>query len=189
MYDAILNREVVSDAKICKLVGVGTFIIFMVLGAFVRIPLPFTPVPWTLQTFFVLLSGAMLAGNLGAISQAGYAVLGIAGLPVFVNAGSGGAYLLGPTGGYIAGFIIASFFLGRTIKTFGNSLFSVFFLMCFADALLLLTGALWLKILLGCGTEKALAIGFLPFIPGDLFKAAAAAIIYIKIRPRIRKIF
>lgn len=87
--EAILKREIVVNKTACRIIGVTVFVILTSLGAFVRIPLPFTPVPVTLQTFFVLLSGAVLGGAIGAASQLSYLLLGTAGLPIFTNAGSG----------------------------------------------------------------------------------------------------
>ena len=119
----ILSKEIVIDRTATRAIGLFCFIILTALGAYVRIPLPFTPVPITLQTFFVLLSGAVLGRKWGSASQMGYLLLGIVGLPVFAGAGAGFAYLFGPTGGYIIGFIVASWLVGRIIhqKTQGDA--------------------------------------------------------------------
>jgi len=183
----ILRKEIIKDKTLCRILGVISFTILTSFGAFVRIPLPFTPVPITLQTFFVLLSGAIL-GELGVISQLGYIILGVCGLPVFTNAGSGILYLFGPTGGYLFGFLLASYFLGKTISK-GKSFFFMFILMCIADLIILSFGVTWLKILFGYSINKTLLIGFLPFIPGDLLKIILASSLFLKIRPRIREIF
>jgi len=113
----VLKREIIKSRLINNILGVSIFVVLTSLGAFVRIPLGFTPVPLTLQTFFVLLSGAILGSNLGLFSQAGYLLLGAAGLPIFSGAGSGLLYLFGPTAGYLWGFIIASFVVGRLINS------------------------------------------------------------------------
>jgi biotin transporter BioY len=83
------------------------------LGARVTVPLPFTPVPVTLQVLFPLLAGLLLGSKRGALSQAEYVAAGLAGLPVFAKGGSGLAYLFGPTGGYLLGFIAAAFLVGE----------------------------------------------------------------------------
>ena len=75
--EALLKREIILNKTLCRAMGVLTFVILTSLGAFVRIPLPFSPVPITLQTFFVLLSAALLGSNLGTISQLSYLLLGI----------------------------------------------------------------------------------------------------------------
>jgi len=187
--EAILKKEVIVNKTLCQVMGVLTFVILTSLGAFVRIPLPFSPVPITLQTFFVLLSGALLGSNLGTISQLSYLFLGASGLPVFTGAGSGIFYLLGPTGGYILGFILAASFVGRSIKYSQNNFFAIFVVLFLGDLILLSSGIIWLKLLLGYSFTKVLLIGFLPFIPGDLVKALVAAIIYLKLKPRIKEIF
>jgi biotin transport system substrate-specific component len=140
----------------------------------------------TMQTFFVLLSGALLGAGLGGLSQASYMILGLAGVPLFASI-AGLGYLMGPTGGYILGFLPASILIGQAMKRQNNSLLSIFVLMCAADALLLLCGMLWLKVLSGYSFSKLFVIGFLPFIPGDMIKAAAASVIALKLMPRMRK--
>lgn len=186
--DAILKREIVLNKSICKIIGVSMFVTLTVLGAFVRIPLPWTPVPLTLQTLFVLLSGAFLGAGLGSFSQMIYMVLGAAGVSIFTSAGSGWLYIAGPTGGYLVGFMIASWFVGKLIKRFESSLFSVFVLFCLADFVLLASGALWLKLIFKLGFYKMVAVGFIPFIIGDLLKSLVAAAIYFKCRNRIKAI-
>ena len=115
------KRDVILDRRVCAVIGVGGFILSTALGAYARIYLPFTPVPITLQTFFVLLSGAVLGKKLGGISQAGYVILGGIGLPLF--AGMGGIeYLFGPTGGYLIGFIVASWVIGKMLERRKNFL-------------------------------------------------------------------
>jgi len=187
--EILLTREVVLNKTLCRTIGVLTFAVFMSLGAFVRIPLPFSPVPITLQTFFVLLCGACLGGNLGALSQLIYILVGISGLSVFTGTGSGLFYLLGPTGGYIIGFVLASLFIGRLIKYNQKRIFSVFILFSLADFILLTCGTLWLKTILGYPFTKSMLIGFLPFIPGDLLKISAASVIYSRLARRCKEIF
>jgi len=187
--EAILKQEIISNKTACRAIGVAVFVILTSLGAFVRIPLPFSPVPLTLQTFFVLLSGAFLGGNLGAVAQMSYIFLGLSGLPIFTGAGSGLLYLAGPTGGYLLGFVLASLFTARFIKFAGRNLYSVLAIMVIADLLLLASGVIWLKILFGWPLSKLLFAGFLPFLPGDLLKAGAAAIIYLRLKPRLKEVF
>lgn len=187
--EAILKKEVIVNKTICRVIGVSVFVILTSLGAFVRIPLPFTPVPITLQTFFVLLSGALLGSNLGALSQLSYIFLGVAGLPIFTGAGSGIFYLFGPTGGYLFGFVLAAVFVGRVIKYSQNNFFSVFSILFFGDLILLGAGMLWLKLIFGYALIKLLFIGFLPFIPGDLLKILVATNLYLKLNPRLKEIF
>lgn len=187
--EAILSKEIITNRTLCRATGVAVFIILTSLGAFVRIPLPFTPVPITLQTFFVLLSGAFLGSSLGGITQLSYVFLGVFGLPIFTGAGSGLFYCLGPTGGYLAGFILAALFLGRFIKYGQNRLLFTLGIFFLADLILLACGTIWLKFLFGYPLKKLLFIGFIPFLFGDLLKAFFAACLYLKLKPRLRQIF
>src|SRR5512137_1746469 len=111
-----LHTELIRSKAASRAAAVAVFAVLSMLGAFVRIPIPWSPVPLTLQTFFVLLSGACLGRRLGAVSQVCYVLVGIAGLPVFSQAGSGLLYLAGPTGGYLAGFIAASLWIGSSAQ-------------------------------------------------------------------------
>ena len=187
--EAVLKREIILNKTACRIIGVSVFVILISLGAFVRIPLPFSPVPITLQTLFVLLSAACLGSNLGLITQLSYILLGVSGLPIFTGAGSGLFYLLGPTGGYIFGFVLAGFLVGRFIKYSRNNLFLIFGILSLGDLIILCSGIIWLKILLGYTWVKLLFIGFIPFIPGDLLKAFVASILYLKLNSRLKEVF
>jgi biotin transport system substrate-specific component len=184
--ETIINKELISDKRLCRLLAVGIFITLTSLSAFVRIPLPFTPVPLTLQTFFVLLSGALLGRKLGVVTQVAYMFLGLTGQQVFTGSGSGSLYLLGPTGGYIVGFVLASFFAGSFLIKDKLNLVVVFMKLLAADFIILFSGTLWLKVSLSCPLSKALLLGFLPFVLGDILKVALATVVYNKIRARVK---
>ncbi len=184
------KREIVVNRVFCCLIGVVGFILLTALGAFVWIPLPFTPVPITLQTFFVLLAGAALGGRFGLISQAGYVTLGIFGLPVFAGISGGWMRILSPTGGYLLGFILAGWIVGRLITLKKRTSFSwVIFSMLIGSCAIYLLGTLHLALVTGCGIEKAIYMGVLPFIPGDMLKLIGAASVYYKCQTRWREIF
>ncbi len=185
---SVLVKEFSVDKSLSRSAGVFVFIVLTSLSGFVRIPLVFTPVPLTLQTFFVLLSGAFLGRRLGAVSQVGYLLLGVAGLPVFSKAGSGFAYLAGPTAGYMFGFVAASFLLGRLlppVKSFAGA--CVVFIA--ADMLILGMGSAWLAMTSGCGFAQAFLLGCAPFIIGDVVKASCAAAVYLRLRERAAQYF
>jgi len=186
--ETVLKKEIIVSKAATKIFGVGIFIILTSLGAFVRIPLPFTPVPVTLQTFFVLLSGACLGRKLGVASQLGYISLGVLGIPVFAGAGIGMLYLCGPTAGYLCGFIAAAFFLGNTLR-FRQGKIGTLALFLLADSMILVCGSVWLKFLFGYSFKQALLAGFVPFVPGDCIKALCAVGIYLGIRHRLQEIF
>ncbi|MFA5100719.1 MAG: biotin transporter BioY [Candidatus Omnitrophota bacterium] len=181
---AVFGKEIVFDKAVGRFGAIVVFITLTAISGFVRIPVPMSPVPVTLQTFFVLLAGASLGGWRGGISQLGYLALGVCGLPVFSTIGSGFLYLTGPGGGYMAGFVLAAFFIGFMRRFAGSSYVRLFILFVAASAIILLSGVAWLSVLTGYDRVKLMQIGFLPFIPGDLFKAAAAAAAYKVLQPR-----
>jgi biotin transport system substrate-specific component len=186
--ETVLNKEIIFNRALTRFLGVLIFVIFTSLGAFVRIPLPFSPVPLTLQTFFVLLSGAFLGSGLGAVTQLSYIFLGLVGIPIFSGAGSGLLYFFGPTGGYLLGFILAALFIGRFIKYAGNNLLYTLAVFCLGDLMLLASGVIWLKVIFGYSWDKLWLIGFLPFLAGDLVKAVFASLIYLKLKSRPKEI-
>jgi biotin transport system substrate-specific component len=127
-----------------------------------------------------------LGRKLGVITQAAYMFLGFCGQQVFTGLGSGSLYLLGPTGGYIAGFVLASFFAGSFLVQEKQSLLNVFIKLLAADFIILFSGMLWLKISLSCPWSKAFLLGFLPFVLGDILKVILATVVYNKMRSRFK---
>ena len=135
------------------------------------------PVPMTLQTLALFGIAAAYGMRLGVATLALYLIEGALGLPVFAGTpekGIGLAYMFGPTGGYLASYMIAAAIVGYAVdKGFGRNVFKLFGAMLVAEVVILGMGAAWLAYLLG--TEKALASGVGPFIVTDLVKIALAA--------------
>ncbi|MBA7598668.1 hypothetical protein ES703_05687 [subsurface metagenome] len=163
------------------------------LAAQVRFLLPWSPVPVTGQTFAVLLAGVLLGRWWGGISLAIYTGLGVAGVPWFTGWGSGLGYLAGPTGGYIIGFILAALFLGHLTDKYirSRSFLSMLGLMLFANFVLiyipgLLQLGLWFNLVKGepATVSSLLTMGALPFIAGDITKAALAAAVARGVTPK-----
>jgi len=147
----------------------GTCIALLIAGSWISIP--FFPVPLTLQSLFVLLAGAVMKRR-AVIPVGAYLLLGLLNLPVFHNGTAGLGVLLGPTGGYLLGFLPASMVVGaayeysaQTIRISG---------ITFATALIYLFGAGWLILSTGMSAGAALLVGVIPFIPGDVVKAGVA---------------
>ncbi|CAN5884113.1 MAG: biotin transporter BioY [Gemmatimonadetes bacterium] len=153
--------------------GILAFALLTSLGAFVRVPLPFTPVPITLQTFFVLAAGIYLGSRDAALSQTGYLALGAMGLPVFAGGGAGMGHFLGATGGYLVAFPLAAAFVGAALRP-GASAVRATAVCATATLLILALGAAGLAAFLDVGAESAIALGVLPFLPGGAIKVAAA---------------
>jgi len=155
------------------------------LGANLKIYLPFTPVPVTGQSFFVLLS-AVAIGKYAGLSQIIYASLGAFdafGLPWFAAAKQPlkfdyGNIIFGPTAGYIAGFIIAAFVLGWLIDNSlsSRSLWYQISLISFGTAIIYASGAYWLSIAAKMSLKTAILKGVLPFLPGDVVKGAGVVL-------------
>ncbi len=152
---------------------VGGSLLIAVLAQ-VAIPLPFTPVPITGQTYAVLLVGAALGSRRGALSVLLYVVEGGLGLPFFAGAASGWGRLLGPTGGYLAGFVLAAWLAGWLAERGWDSRFRTAVLaMAAAQLVIYAVGVAWLAVFVGPG--RVLPLGVVPFLPGDLLKMLLAA--------------
>ena len=146
------------------------------LCAHIRFWLPFSPVPATGQTFAVLMIGLLLGARRGCLAVLAYIVEGAAGLPVFAG-GAGAAAMLGPTGGYLFGFIPAAYITGRLAENGWDRRFGTTILaMIFGNLAIYSFGLLWLGILTGF-SYMVLTLGLYPFIIGDSFKIVLAAII------------
>lgn len=158
--------------------------LFVALLAQVAIPLPFTPVPITGQTFGVLLIGAALGSRLGFLALLAYLVEGGLGLPFFAGGAGGIAKFVGPTGGYLLAFPLAAGLVGYCVERFGadRSFFKTLAAMPLGSLLIYALGVSWLgAYLMGLGKYPGLsgllAMGMIPFLPGDLTKAVLAALL------------
>ena len=147
----------------------------------IRIPLPFTPVPITLQTFAVYLGAAWLGAGRGVAGPLVFALVAAAGLPVRSGFQAG---LTGATAGYILGWMLAAFLIGRVLGGKDVSTLRAVGTMIGGSALVYTCGMLHLTLLLEVPLQQALWMGFLPFLPGDALKIAAATAAY-KSRPNL----
>lgn len=136
----------------------------------IAVPLPWTPVPMTMQPFGVLLVGLLFGPRLGAAAMAAYLLEGAAGLPVFVP-GFGGLIPLGPSAGYLLSYPLVAALVGMLA---GKGLRRNLLAAAAGDGLILLCGAAWLAAV-GGGWAQALRLGVLPFLAGDAVKVALAA--------------
>jgi biotin transport system substrate-specific component len=165
--------DVVAQTWVRNLVLVVGGAAFVGLAAQIAIPLPFTPVPLTLQTFAVLLAGAALGSLRGVLAMTVYAVAGIAGVPWFAEGSSGFA---SASFGYILGFILAAFIVGRIAEHGATrSVPRTAGLMVVGNLVIYAVGVTWLKFAIGADWTTAIALGLTPFLLGDAIKIAAAA--------------
>ena len=168
----------IHEGVVTQTLWIAAFAGLTAIGA--QIEIPHVPVPFTLQTFFVLLAGAFLGRRNGAISQLAYLAAGAAGLPVFSHFGFGFVKLIGPTGGYLLEFPVAAFVIGYILENHKN----------FSWSLVAMTAGLFVIFSLGTlqlyltyfrDLGKAIAGGFLIFSFFDLAKLVAAAGIFSRV--------
>ena len=161
----------------------------LLLWASAKVQVPFWPVPATLQTLAVVLIGAFYGSRLGAATVAAYLAEGAAGLPVFAGTpekGIGLAYMVGPTGGYLAGFLLAAFIIGRLVESgFARNLPTVALSVGTAHAAVHLCGLAWLSAAIGM--SNAVNAGFLPFVPADVVKMALSTTLILAVRGLMRR--
>lgn len=139
-------------------------------------PLPGSPVPITGQTFAVLLTGAALGSTRGALSMALYLALGLVGLPVYSDASSGFEVVWGATGGYLIGFIVAAYVVGRLSEArLDRSPWKALPVFTVGSLIVFVFGVPWLAVAADLSLGEAIALGLVPFIPGGIVKAMAAA--------------
>lgn len=144
------------------------------ISAQIAVRLPFSPVPVTGQTFAVLLVGALLGSRRGGLSMLTYLGQGLAGLPVFANGGSGPAYVSGPTGGYLIGFVAAAFVVGWLAEHhWDRHALTTALAMLLGNLVIYFCGVMWLSSFVGI--ENAWSAGLVPFIAGDVVKIGLAA--------------
>ena len=178
LLQAVSTRADLSSAF--RAAAVLFVTVLTIVAAQVSIPLPFTPVPFTLQPMIVLLGGAALGSRLGMSSQVLYLALGLAGLPVFAASPvlpQGLARLLGPTGGYLMSYPLAAFVAGYLAERgFDRRYLTSVLAMGAGLAIIFACGVAWMA--WGAphvGLWAAVRAGFLPFIPADIIKIFLAA--------------
>lgn len=174
-----LKPILLRDSRILSQAAwISAFSFLTAIGA--QIEIPHYPVPYTLQTLFVLLSGAILGMRNGALSQLLYISLGTLGLPVFSGFGSGLARLLGPTGGYLLAFPVAAFVVGYLVQQNKSFLWSVVS-MAIGLFIIFSLGTLQLNFVYFHDWSQAFTNGFLIFSWWDVLKLFAASSIYTAI--------
>lgn len=177
------GAELVPSRTARRVIGVVAFAAATAFGAKVALPIPGTPIPFTLQPMFVLLAGALLGSRLGALSQTLYLVAGAVGLPIFV-AGGGLAYLLGPTGGYLLAYPLAAWLAGTGARQGTGRMLAGLL----AGLVAIYAGGLaWLSIV---GTASiAVAWGLRPFLLADLVKVLLVLLVGQRLRERAAHLF
>lgn len=149
------------------------------VGAYIIIPIG--PVPITMQTFFVLISGRLLGHKYGALSQLAYLLLGAFGLPIFSGGRAGLGMLFGPTGGFLISFIIA----GWIAANHSSNNKTNFLILTAAVLSNYLIGSIYFAFITESSLKTALSLTVFPFIPGDFLKIIAVLLIAPILEKRI----
>ncbi len=155
------------------------------VGAYIYVPIG--PVPIILSTLFVILSGLLLGSRWGLTSMALYLLVGAIGLPVFAGGKGGFAHFMGPTGGYLFGYLFASWITGFISEHSRGRMIIDIFAVIIGSLVLYAVGVPWLKMVTQMSWAKALMVGALPFMIGDAIKASVVLILARSVRPILKR--
>lgn len=164
-------------------IAVGALVV--ALAAQAAVPVPFSPVPMTLQPLAVLAVGGVLGAADGLLALVAYLAMGALGLPVFAGGSGGAIHLVGPTGGYLLAFPVAAGLVGRLVRP-GAGVLRVL-LACALGMVVIHVGGVSQLALLGGDPALAFRVGFVPFLTGDLLKVGLAAGAILALRPSVRR--
>lgn len=165
-----------EKSKSSTYVQIASLTLLTIISAQVVIPLPFTPVPLTMQTFAILFGAAALGPYKSTIAQLIYLLIAAIGFPVLASDKGGVEAIFGATAGYLLAFLVASFVVGLLAKQLPTrKFFNVFVGFFLGTILIYLFGATWLGFYTGNGLAFGISKGVLPFIIGDILKALLAA--------------
>lgn len=167
--------------KSYKISLIGLFVAITAICSWITIPLPFTPVPINMATFAVIMSGLVLGARLGAISQIIYIFIGIVGMPVFSGFSSGFGVLVGPTGGYLMGYIFIALLSGILSK---NHDYKIFIGIVLGNVMCYILGSLWFMYITESNLTTTLTLCVFPFILGDILKILLAYLVFKRIPKR-----
>jgi len=171
----LLQASLGTSSALSRLLAVLGGSALIALGA--QISVPMLPVPMTLQTLAVVLVGLTAGSRLGAAAVVAYLVEGAMGLPVFAGGVGGAAFLIGPTAGFLWGFVALAFAAGWLVESgLARGLVGTFAGVALISAALYVPGVLWLTAVTPLDLQGAITAGMLPFLAGDAVKAAVAAL-------------
>jgi biotin transport system substrate-specific component len=169
------------------------FAALTIVGGYISIPIGTIPI--TLQYLFVALSGILLGGRLGALSQLLYVLLGLIGLPVFSGGAGGIATVLKPSFGYLIGFVISAYVIGRLSENYEKpKLTSLLLITIIGNLMVYVIGVTYMYFIINIYLGKAITIGmalktgFIIFVPGDIIKCMLVAFVGARLIPIIKPI-
>lgn len=172
-------RRPLADALLPRTAVVSTTLVLggaLLTAGAAQVSVPIWPVPITGQTLAVLLVGSALGARRGALSMLVYALLGVVGLPVFADGSAGVGVLVGPSGGYIVGFVAASALVGWVAERFGDRpLRNALLSFALGTVVTFVAGMAWLAVALGLDLQQTLQYGLYPFVLGGVVKTLIGA--------------
>lgn len=171
------NHRGASVNKTAEMTKMALMVAMNCVSAYIIIPLPFSLSPLALQTLIVNLTGYVLNAKQAFMTMLVYLLVGLAGVPVFTGGSAGPGKLFGPTGGYIIGFLVTAVFLAYFKGEKYNFKRYALLGCVIGIPLIYVFGVVQLKLITGMGWDKAIMTGVLPFIPLDIVKCLAAAVI------------
>lgn len=168
-----------ADALLPRTAVVSTVLVLggaLLTAGAAQVSVPIWPVPITGQTLAVLLVGSALGARRGALSMLVYALLGVVGLPVFADGSAGVGVLVGPSGGYIVGFVAAAALVGWVAERFGDRpLRNALLSFALGTVVTFVAGMAWLAVALGLDLQQTLQYGLYPFVLGGVVKTVIGA--------------
>lgn len=180
------------NLKSRDLVLISMFAALTAVGAFITIPLPI--VPFTLQYFFCALGAILLGSKKGALAQVLYVLIGLIGIPVFTQ-GGGPQYIFKPTFGYLLGFIVGAYIIGKISERLKELNVKNIFMVCVIGlGIVYIFGLIYMYIIMNFYLGQAysgwkiVVIGFLPFIVGDLVLTLLISLVGVRVIPILKKL-
>lgn len=175
------------NMKTKEITMIGLMAALICIAGPISMPLPFSPVPISLTNLAVYFAVYLLGMKCGTISYCVYLLLGLAGIPVFSAFTSGPAKLLGPTGGYLIGFVFMAAICGWFVDKWNGKPVPSFIGMAAGTAVCYIFGTAWLAYQANMSFGAALAAGVLPFLAGDAIKMVLSIVVGMPVRVRVRK--
>ncbi|MDU4959677.1 MAG: biotin transporter BioY [Sporomusaceae bacterium] len=177
-----------QKAKVTEFIYPAMFAALTAVLGLISIPLPFSPVPVSGQSLGIMLAGSILTVRQAVFSVLTFVLIGAVGVPVFSGMTGGLGIVLGPRGGYYFGFLVAALVIALIVRQRSSLWRLALANLLGGIGVVYLFGVLWLNAVTGMGLEKAVVAGALPFIPGDLFKVAAAVFIGAALNRRLHRL-
>ena len=182
-----MSKNTVSNFNLRMTVYCALFTALIIIGGYISIPIPVGPVPIVLADFFVMITGLFLGLKYGLISTALYLALGALGMPVFAGGGAGLAVLVGPTGGFLFGYLLVVASIGFITGKRKPSIVTNLIALVVGNILLYAIGVPWLKFQMNINWAAALAAGLIPFIIGIVIKITVASALGRVLLPRFKQ--